>query len=118
MIRRDSLILLIERNDGRGLSFPGGIQMPWENETTALKREVQEETGLKVTSHQALLRYDTEVEIPVQLAVYDVQAEGHVRGSWEGSPCWIEPRSAHSRVLRSQQRIIDHIVGTQARENS
>ena len=111
VIRRDSLILLIERNDGRGLSFPGGIQTPWEEETTALKREVLEETGLKVTWHQSLLLYEENTEIPVRLAVYNVQTEGQVRGSWEGTPCWLEPRNAQPRVLRSQRRIIDVILG-------
>jgi 8-oxo-dGTP pyrophosphatase MutT (NUDIX family) len=113
LIRQGSLILLIERNDGRGLSFPGGIQMPWEDETTALKREVREETGLEVTSQQAFLRYDTNTEIPVRLAVFEVQAEGQVRDSWEGTPCWLEPRNAQSRLLNSQRRIVDVILGSE-----
>ncbi len=30
VIRKGRLVLVIDRSDGRGLSFPGGLAMPWE----------------------------------------------------------------------------------------
>lgn len=49
VVERDGKILMIVRNDGLGLSLPGGI-IKW-NETAeeALRREVLEETGYGVS---------------------------------------------------------------------
>lgn len=49
IIQRNQQLLVIQRNDGRGLSLPGGIASWKEAEEETLRREVQEETGLRVT---------------------------------------------------------------------
>lgn len=98
---------MIERSDGRGLSFPGGIAMPWEGTEQAMKREFSEETGLLVTSSRLKDNYFSNQEIPVNLAVFEVEAEGQLRASWEGTPCWLPLSALRQRLLPSQRRIVD-----------
>jgi 8-oxo-dGTP pyrophosphatase MutT (NUDIX family) len=86
VIRKGPLVLVIDRSDSRGLSFPGGLAMPWETAEQAMRREVSEETGLQVKCSTALFEYRNSAEVPVILAVFAAEAEGQLKDSWEGSP--------------------------------
>jgi 8-oxo-dGTP pyrophosphatase MutT (NUDIX family) len=107
VIRRNDGFLVIERSDGRGLSFPGGIAMPWESTERAMVREFAEETGLNVTRSRLKFSYFSGEDVPVDLAVFEVDAEGELRGSWEGAPRWAHLNELRQRLLRSQRRIVD-----------
>ena len=48
IIFRDRKILVSKRADGKGWNLPGGGVEQGEDDATALKREVEEETGLKI----------------------------------------------------------------------
>ena len=78
--QEDNRFLVIERNDGRGVSFPGGLDWPWETAEETLVREIREEAGLTVTNSLLMFRYATPVGIPVGLAVCEVEADGQLRG--------------------------------------
>jgi len=107
VIRNRDSLLVIERSDGRGVSFPGGIAWPWENAEKTARREIREETGLRVTKSILKLRYFSSHEIPVDVSVFEVEAEGQLRASWEGTPCWLTPEQVRQRVLPSQKRVLD-----------
>lgn len=107
VLRNNDAFLVIERSDGRGLSFPGGIAMPWEGTEQAMMREVSEETGLTVTRSRLKDSYFSNQEIPVNLAVFEVEAEGELRSSWEGTPRWLPATALRQRLLPSQRRIVD-----------
>jgi 8-oxo-dGTP pyrophosphatase MutT (NUDIX family) len=107
VIRNDDTFLVIERSDGRGLSFAGGIAMPWEDIEKAVVREISEETGLHVTRSQLKFRYFSNEELPVNLAVFEVEAEGQLRASWEGTPRWLLAAELRQRLVPSQKRIVD-----------
>ena len=107
VMRNDDGFLVIERSDGRGLSFPGGIAMPWEGTEQAMVREFSEETGLNVTHSHLKFSYFSDEEIPVNLAVFEVEAEGQLRASWEGTPCWLPTSALRQGLLPSQKRIVD-----------
>ncbi len=109
IIRDGDRVLVIRRNDGRGLCFPGGLAHPWETDEEALVREVEEETGLRAQSVEFAVRYDSDGEIPVRIAVFHVKAEGEPRGSWEGTPDWVELAEAHARILRSQKYAVERL---------
>ncbi|HEY6339257.1 MAG TPA: NUDIX domain-containing protein [Candidatus Sulfotelmatobacter sp.] len=110
IIRDGSRVLMIRRNDGRGLCFPGGLAYPWETDERALIREVEEETGLHVTGCEFAFRYDSAGEIPVRIAVFQTQAEGELRRSWEGRPDWVELAKARAGILRSQEYVVERLV--------
>lgn len=98
---------MIERNDGRGVCFPGGIALPWEDIEKTAHREILEETGLRVTKSTLKLRYSSSVEIPVDVSVFEVEADGQLRPSWEGTPCWLKPDELQQRILPSQKRVVE-----------
>jgi 8-oxo-dGTP pyrophosphatase MutT (NUDIX family) len=107
VIRNNDNFLVIERSDGRGLSFPGGIAMPWEDIEKAMAREVSEETGLKVVRAKLKFTYFSDEEIPVNLAVFEAVADGQLQSSWEGTPFWLPAATLRQRLLLSQKRIVD-----------
>jgi 8-oxo-dGTP pyrophosphatase MutT (NUDIX family) len=110
IIRDGDRVLVIRRNDGRGLCFPGGLAYRWETDEQALVREFGEETGLDVQSFEFAFRYDSSVEIPVRIAVFYVKAEGNPRGSWEGSPEWVELAEVQAGILRSQEYVVERLL--------
>ena len=109
VIKKDGVFLMIERNDGRGLSFPGGLRHPWEDEERTLKREVLEETGLQITQSALRFRFSSNADVPVEVAVYEVEAEGAVRGSWEGTPRWFELPAMRQAIIPGQRQVIEAI---------
>jgi 8-oxo-dGTP pyrophosphatase MutT (NUDIX family) len=107
VIRRDNLYLVIERSDGLGLAFPGGLARFAEPEERALIREVREETGLSLTSYSFLLRYTTTVPYPSRVSVYVAEAEGELRPSWEGAPRWVDFSELQQRLMPNQRPILE-----------
>jgi 8-oxo-dGTP pyrophosphatase MutT (NUDIX family) len=110
IIRRGDRVLVIRRNDGRGFCFPGGLAYRWETDERALVRETGEETGLNVQSFKFAFRYDSSGEIPVRIAVFYVTAEGEPRGSWEGTPEWMELAMVQAGILRSQKYVVERLL--------
>jgi 8-oxo-dGTP pyrophosphatase MutT (NUDIX family) len=102
--------LAIDRNDGRGVSFPGGLQRPWESPAQALIREVREETGLNVTRYCFKLRYYSSADIPVHVSVYEIEARGQLQASWEGKPCWLRADELRGCLLKNQWKVLELIV--------
>lgn len=109
VLRNDGMILMIDRNDGRGFSFPGGLSHPCETAEQAMRREVREETGLEVQNARFLFEYQTSADIPCTVTVFEAEAHGTLAGSWEGNPRWVSIADASLRVLASQREVIHHI---------
>jgi len=112
VIRNGELVLVIDRSDGRGLSFPGGLTMPWETAEHAMIREVLEETGLRIEKSRLLFEYQTAAEtsdIPCILTVFEAETTGELIDSWEGSPRWLPATQIRSRLLPSQKQIVDRL---------
>jgi 8-oxo-dGTP pyrophosphatase MutT (NUDIX family) len=107
IIQREGKILIIHRNDGRGLSLPGGISKWRETEEETLAREILEETGLSVTGKELKLHYFSDADVPCNIAVFEVEASGELKNSWEGSPQWKTVAEIEPRLLPSQHAVLD-----------
>ena len=107
IIYRDGKFLVIQRNDGRGVSLPGGIANRKETEEETLRREVFEETGLRVTGHELRFHFDSTADVPCHVAVYEAQAAGELKESWEGSPQWMAFAEIEPRILKSQRAVLE-----------
>lgn len=107
IIRHNNEILVIQRNDGRGLSLPGGIARRKEAEEDALRREVLEETGLDINSPQLRMQYHSKAEVPCDISVFEVQVTGELRNSWEGTPAWMTAVELESGILKSQRPVLE-----------
>jgi len=109
VLRHNGLILVIDRNDGRGLSFPGGLTHPKESAESSMRREVKEETGLEVEQARLLFEYRTTSDVPCVVAVFQATANGTLAGSWEGTPRWLPLLEVQSKILPSQMEIVRRI---------
>jgi 8-oxo-dGTP pyrophosphatase MutT (NUDIX family) len=109
VLRKDELLLIIDRSDGRGLSFPGGLAFPWETAGQTMRREVREETGLEIDNSRLLFEYESSAEIPCVISVFEAEARGNLTESWEGSPRWLPSSEIQPLLLPSQREIIDRI---------
>ena len=107
IIRRGQTFLLIQRNDGRGFSLPGGISGRKEAEIKTLRREVLEETGLTVIGEDLKMRYHSTADVPCDISVFEAEASGELKGSWEGSPRWMTLPELEPRLLESQRPVLD-----------
>ena len=109
VLRQNGLILVIDRNDGRGFSFPGGLTHRGEPPEKGMRREVKEETGLEVNQAQLLFEYRANSDVPCVVTVFEVTAVGTLAESWEGKPRWLPLSEVNSRILPSQTEIIRRI---------
>ncbi len=101
--------VVIERSDGLGLSFPGGLLWPWESPEQGVRREVREETGLEVRALVQLFAYDDDSGIPVRTVVFRAQAEGDLRGSWEGAVLRVSLEELASRISSAEQPVVQYL---------
>ncbi len=107
IIRRGPTFLVIQRNDGRGFSLPGGISGRNEAEIDTLHREVLEETGLRVTGEELRMRFHSTAEVPCHVSVFEVEASGELKDSWEGSPRWVTVPELEPHLMKGQRPVLD-----------
>jgi 8-oxo-dGTP pyrophosphatase MutT (NUDIX family) len=107
VIHRDGKFLVIHRNDGRGVSLPGGLSGWKEAEEETLLREIREETGLSVTGKELLVRFYSEVNFPCNVSLFEVQASGEAKDSWEGSPQWMTVDEMEPGFVESQRPALE-----------
>ncbi|MGB8731657.1 MAG: NUDIX hydrolase [Candidatus Sulfotelmatobacter sp.] len=110
VVRNGPLVVVIDRSDGRGLSFPGGLAWPWETSEEAMRRELLEETGLQIEKASPLFEYRTSADVPCILSVFDAETTGNLADSWEGSPLWLPLAEIQASLLPSQKEIVDRIL--------
>jgi 8-oxo-dGTP pyrophosphatase MutT (NUDIX family) len=113
IIQSGDKFLAIHRNDGRGISLPGGISSWREPEVETLRREILEETGLAVTAQDLKLKYYSEADVPCNISVFDVRASGELKNSWEGSAQWATLAELEVRLMPSQRPVME-LVKTMA----
>ena len=87
--------------------MPGGIARWKEAEEKTLHREVLEETGLRVTGQELRMRYHSTADMPCNISVFEVQATGELKDSWEGSPRWMTMAELEPRILKSQGAVLE-----------
>ncbi|MGO8795796.1 MAG: NUDIX hydrolase [Candidatus Sulfotelmatobacter sp.] len=116
IIQREGKFLIIHRNDGRGLCLPGGISNRNEAEIATLRREILEETGLSVVAQEFKLKYFSDADVPCNISVFEVQATGEVRNSWEGSAQWNTVAEVEARLMPSQRPVLELLKAMEAGE--
>jgi 8-oxo-dGTP pyrophosphatase MutT (NUDIX family) len=92
--------------------FAGGLSRPRELDEQTLKREIEEETGLHATAFERVMQYHSAAELPCHISVFKVNVTGQLRGSWEGSPQWVEAADLRSHVVPSQRLIAEKILSS------
>ena len=71
-----------------------------------LRREVLEETGMRVSCAEPRMQYHSTADVPCNISVFRVEAEGEIKESWEGSPRWMTFREIEPRIINSQRPVL------------
>lgn len=90
---------MIERSDGLGFCFPGGIAKRNESPLSSIIRELREETGLVLLEPEELFQFDTDQRLPSTTIVFRGKAAGTLRDSWEGTPLWLSLDEIRKRAI-------------------
>ncbi len=107
VLRQGGRILVIERADSMGYCFPGGLSKRNETGEETVRRELLEETGLLMTSARFVLQYPETGGFSEFTSVYEITAEGELRGSGEGRPVWLTLSEIESGIYRPQMAVLE-----------
>lgn len=118
IIRRGEKFVVIDRSDGFGLSFPGGLARKKEDPVETLWREVEEETGLIVSSSALRFSYMDESLYPIETYVFEAQANGHLRSSWEGEAKLVTFDELRAGIVVSQRQAVAWIEKQTAQDRA
>jgi len=110
IIRRDGGYIAIERNDGLGLGFPGGIARFRETPEKTVRREVLEETGLNITTAAYQFDFRNPKPLPTHTYVFEATAEGELRSSWEGTARIVDLPELQRRIVSPQRQVVDYLL--------
>jgi 8-oxo-dGTP pyrophosphatase MutT (NUDIX family) len=110
IIRRDHGYVMVERSDGYGLAFPGGMSPPWEKPETTVRREVTEETGLQVAGVDFKFDFHSSQPFATHTYVFEVDATGELKRSWEGVPQVVRLSEMKGRLMISQQPMLEYLL--------
>lgn len=110
IIRRDFGFVVIERNDGYGLGFPGGIAGFHEPPEMTVRREVREETGLRLLTAEYKFHFTHPRPFPTETHVFEATAEGEIRSSWEGTARIATLAELDEHVVPQQRQIVEYLL--------
>lgn len=100
LIEKGEKLLFLNLSYQKGLGLPGGIVQEGETLERTLKREVQEETGLKVTKSKYFSSAVSSYKgIPTASAVFLVETAGNLKVSEEGGVVWMKPEEALGKLF-------------------
>ncbi len=89
-----------------------------EDPLETLRREIVEETGLKVEAAEWRLEYFSNDDIPCNTNVYEVVASGEERGSWEGLLEWVTLEELRQRLMVPQRPVLEYLDGRRNQPNN
>jgi 8-oxo-dGTP pyrophosphatase MutT (NUDIX family) len=107
IIPRHNGFVAVHRNDGLGLAFPGGVCRRNEDPAETVCREIREETGLLAPSATLLFSFRDESLYPAETFVFQVEAPGTLRSSWEGEVTVATLDALNAGIIRSQRRVVE-----------
>ena len=119
IIEQDGKFLLIDRSDGLGFTFPGGIVRHRETLERCVLREVREETGYEIELTGLVGVYSKLGRDPRFRAISIVYTgsivSGTQHGSGEGEPCWLSPEEIFGRLaFDCEDMLKDYLSGQQS----
>lgn len=107
IIRRDYGFVAVHRHDGLGLAFPGGVCRRNEDPAETVRREIREETGLLAPSPALLFSFKDESLYPAHTFVFEANAPGEPRSSWEGDVLVATLDELRAGIICSQRRVVE-----------
>lgn len=102
IIPKGKKILVIRSSYREGYALPGGYLKGNESFNNGLKREVKEETSLKVIAMKYFNSYSsvsTVGNFPKVTVCFVARVKGNLKFSVEGEPLWIEPKMVLGKLV-------------------
>lgn len=100
LINKNDDLLFLNLSYQKGLGLPGGIIKKGETLEEAVRREVLEETGLKVVDCKYFISVFAQYKgIPTASVVFIVNTVGNTKPSEEGSLIWMKPKEAMDKLF-------------------
>ena len=100
LIEKGGKLLFLNLSYQKGLGLPGGIVQEGETLEETLKREVLEETGLKVTKSMYFSSVIGSYKgIPTASVVFLADTLGKLKSSEEGELVWMRPKDAIGKLF-------------------
>lgn len=111
IITKGAKILVVRLTYKNGYGLPGGVLQKQEGFEDGVKREVFEETGLRITSLNYFHSYYTWHDYPTVNNTYIARASGNLRKSKEGIPEWHDPKEVVDKMVfpDNQQAVKDFL---------
>jgi 8-oxo-dGTP pyrophosphatase MutT (NUDIX family) len=109
IIRRDDGFIGVKRNDGYGVGFPGGLVHRGESPEAALRREVFEESGLRIVSADLKFEFENSDLYPTRVRVFEATVEGEIRSSWEGIVGVFTLDELEQGVIHTQREVVEYL---------
>ena len=53
------------------------------------------------------MRYHSTADVPCDISVFEAEATGELKNSWEGSPRWMTMAELESGILQSQRPVLE-----------
>lgn len=118
IVEQEGKVLFIERTDGLGYCFPGGIVRYKETIEHCVLREAYEETGYTTQITGLVGVYSSHERDPrfraVAIVYKGVLLEGSLRASREGTPCWRAPEDVFGHMAFDNEGMLkDYLSGQQ-----
>ena len=113
IIRHGSCFVVLQRADGLGIAFPGGMTRRGEHPADTARREVLEETGLHLDELTFRFAFPDDSLYPAETHVFEAELPAEsaleLRSTWEGEAREVTLAELRAGIVVSHVRVLEFL---------